>query len=65
MTDVHEATWHRPPDLCAECVPVVSDAAVDMDAAWLHCVLATGHQPPHFDHQHGIYWFKPGSGDTR
>jgi hypothetical protein len=50
--------WRRPPELCLGCEPVCGSPAADC-SGWLYCVLAAGHEPPHFDYERGIYWFKP------
>jgi hypothetical protein len=61
-TDDREANrWEHPPVLCSEGAPVSDpiEHMTDADAPWLWCCLPPGHEPPHYDYERRICWFKP------
>jgi len=57
--------WAQPPGLCAEGAEVAPHLLASIhpgDIPWLWCCLPDGHEPPHYDYERGLYWFKPEPG---
>jgi hypothetical protein len=55
--------WLDPPALCTERTLVLC-RGYDNQSGELTCVLAAGHEPPHWDDDTGIYWSEPKRADN-
>jgi hypothetical protein len=53
--------WERLPGLCTEGEQIDSPmGSIRADEVpWLLCCLPDGHEPPHYDYERRLWWFKP------